>query len=302
MQLGELSGELSNLRWSPDGTELAVLCRQPETKQRKKRNKKRDDAIVVDAEPRFNRLTMLDSETGKSRKVDAGEREIWDYAWSLDGSQLAYATAEHVGEDAPMSRGDIWLVGADGANPRHIVQLNETPIGLAFVEGPGGLQLSIRKSGFRQHPAVSAYLIDLETGLTTDLLPEFPANVDWLAALPGVPGSVAILTAEGVHSNLYRLDVKTGERTTLLPALHTDNGALPYPPGVSNDGSTVAALWSASDVPEEIYLVRDAGESVKLTDFGKDWTGIASPQRRDFLDVRRSGDLRLAYVAGTRRR
>ena len=260
--LGDLDGELSHLRWSPDGAELAVLRRQPETKRRKKRNKKRDDAIVVDGEPRYNRIVIVDSETGKSRKVDSGEREIWDYAWSLDGAQLAYATADATGEDAPMRKGDIWLVGADGKVPRHITELDQTPTFLTFVEGPNGPALTVRKNGFRDHPAESIHFIDLESGTASDLLPEFPGNVDGIAALPAHTGSVAILTAEGVHSNLYRLDVSTKARTSLLPASLSSDGAAPYMAGVSADGSAVALLWSDSDKPDEIYLVRDGGEPV----------------------------------------
>ena len=276
--LGELSGELSNLQWSPDGTELSVLRRQPETKKRKKRNEKRDDAIVVDGEPRYNRLTIVDAETGKSRKVDSGDREIWDYAWSLDGSQLAYSTAEQTGEDAPMSRGDIWLVDRDGDDPRHIVQLNETPMGLAFVDGPNGIQLAIRKSGFREHPAVSVYLVDLETGAI-----DRSAARSSRQTSTGWPRYQACQVRLPFRPRKVCTPISTASmfRPVSGPLWYHDrsrrNGALPYPPSVSNDGSTVAALWSASDVPEEIYLVRDAGEPLKLTDFGKDWVGKLRP-------------------------
>lgn len=275
--LGDLSGELSTLRWSPDGTELSVLRRQPETKQRKKRNKKLDDAIVVDAEPRYNRIVIIDADKGKTRKVDSGEREIWDYTWSLDSSQLAYVTADETGEDAPMRKGDLWLVGRDGKEPRHVAEFDQTPFGLAFVEGPNGSALAVRKNGFRPHPADSVYLVDLETGSVTDLLPEFPANVEAIAPLPGASGAIAVLTAEGVHSNLYKLDVASGEKTSLVPAAFSSNGAFPFAISVSADGCSAALLWSDSDKPEEIYLVRDAGEPVQLTEFGKKWEGKLRP-------------------------
>ncbi len=275
--VGSVSGELSNLQWSPDGTELSVLRRQPETKKRKKRNKKLDDAIVVDSEPRYNRLTIVDVEKGKTRKVDSGEREIWEYVWSLDGSQLAYATADETGEDAPIRKGDLWLVGKDGKEPRHVAELDQTPFGLAFVEVADRPALAIRKNGFRQHPADSVYLVDLESGSVTDLLPEFPANVDKIAALPGVPGAIAVVTAEGVHTNLYKLDVVTGEKTSLVPESLSTNGAFPYAASVSSDASVTAVLWSDSDKPEEIYLVRDGGEPVQLTEFGKSWEGKLRP-------------------------
>ncbi|HET9662062.1 MAG TPA: S9 family peptidase [Thermomicrobiales bacterium] len=271
--LGKLEGELDNLKWSPDGAELSVLRRQPESKQRKKRNKKQDDAVVVDGEPRYNRLVILDAESGKKREVESGEREVWDYVWSSDGSQLAYVTAEEVGEDAPMRRGDVWLVDIQGKDPRHLTQLDQTPIYPVFVTGPKGPALAVRKSGFREHPAESVFLIDLETGDAVNLLEALAANVESIAPLDGIDGAIAVATAEGVHSNLYRFDVASGERTTLLPGSLTGNGAFPYAPSVTPKGDAVALQWSDSDTPEEIYLVRDAGEPVKLTDFGKDWAG-----------------------------
>jgi dipeptidyl aminopeptidase/acylaminoacyl peptidase len=271
--LGKLKGALEHLKWSPDCTALSVLRRQPESKKRKKKNEKLDDAVVVDGEPRYNHLFVLDAETGKKREVESGNREIWDYAWSADGSRLAYVTAEEVGEDAPMRRGDVWLVDRDGKDPRHVAQLDQTPIFPVFVTGPKGPALAVRKSGFREHPAESVFLIDLETGDAVNLLEEFAANIESIAPLEAIDGAIAISTAEGVHSNLYRFDVGSGERTTLLPDALTGNGAFPYPPSVTPNGAAVALQWSHSDTPEEIYLVEEGGAPLKLTEFGKDWEG-----------------------------
>jgi dipeptidyl aminopeptidase/acylaminoacyl peptidase len=182
-----------------------------------------------------------------------------------------------VGEDPPMRRGDVWLVGRDGKEPRHVAQLDQTPMFPVFVKGPNGPALAVRKNGFREHPAESVYLIDLESGECTDLLPEFSGNVDGIAPLRDAAGAVAIHTAEGVHSNLYRLDVAKGESVSLLPQSLTSNGAFPNLPAVTPSGETVALLWSDSNIPEEIYLVHDAAEPVKLTDFGKDFAGKLRP-------------------------
>lgn len=272
-QLGTLKGALEHLQWSPDGAELSVLRRQPETKARKKKDKKRDDAVVVDAEPRYNRLLVLDAKTGKKREVDSGDREIHDYAWSPDSSQLVYVTAEKVGEDSPMLRGDVWIVDRTGDAPRHVAQLDQTPTLPVFVAGPDGPALAVRKNGFRDHPADSVFLIDLESGTARNLLEDFPGNVDGIAALDAIEGAIALQTVEGVHTNFYRFDVATGERTPLLPAMFTGDGAFVYCPAVTPDGATVALLWSDSDVPDEIYLARHGEEPVTLTSFGKDFEG-----------------------------
>ena len=70
--LGDLSGELSTLKRSPDGSELSVLRRQPETKKRKQRNKKQDDAVVVDGEPRYNRLVIVEAEKARRARSTRG--------------------------------------------------------------------------------------------------------------------------------------------------------------------------------------------------------------------------------------
>ena len=276
-KVGKLKGALTNLQWSPDGTELSVLRRQPETKKRKKQNKKLDDAIVVEAEPRFNRLLLLDAERGKKRQIESGDREVWDYTWSPDGEQLAYVTAETVGEDAPMRRGDVWVVGKDGKDPRHVAQLDQTPTLPLFVTGPNGPAFAVRKNGFRDHPADSVFLIDLDSGTATNLLEEFPGNVEGIAALDGIEKAIALHTVEGVHMNLYRFDVTTGERTSLLPAAFTENGAFAYKPAVTPAGDAVALNWSDSDVPDEIYRIRIGEEPAKLTSFGTEFEGKLRP-------------------------
>jgi dipeptidyl aminopeptidase/acylaminoacyl peptidase len=271
-RFGKLEGSLEQLKWAPDGSALAVLRRQPESKKRKKMNEKLDDAIVVDGEPRYNRIFVLDAESGKKHEVDSGKREVWEYAWSPDSSQLAYVTAEETGEDAPMLRGDVWTVGRDGKEPRHVAQLDQTPMMPVFVDGPHGPALAVRKNGHRPHPADSVFLIDLESGEATNLLEEFPGNVDGIAQLD-LDGQIALFTVEGVHNNLYRFDVVSGERTSLLPEALTGNGAFPYLPSVTPLGDAVALQWSDSDKPEEIYLVEQGGKPIELTEFGKDWDG-----------------------------
>lgn len=270
--LGKFDGELENLKWAPDGASLSVLRRQPESKKRKKRNEKLDDAVVVEGEPRYNRLFVLDAESGKKREVKSGDREIWDYTWSPDSSQLVYTTSEAPNEDEPMLRGDVWIVGADGEEPRHIAELDQTPFSPQFVTGANGPAIAVRKNGGRAHPSESVFLIDLDSGAAVNLLEDDPSQVDGVFPLADET-AVAMYTAEGVHTNLYRFDLVTGARTSLLPESLSSNGALGYNSAVTPDGGAVALIWSDSNVPDEVYLVRDAGEPVKLTDFGKDWAG-----------------------------
>ena len=165
--------------------------------------------VVVEGEPRYNRLFVLDAESGKKREVKSGDREIWDYNWSPDSSQLVYTTSEAPNEDEPMLRGDVWIVGADGEEPRHIAELDQTPFSPQLVTGANGPAIAVRKNGGRAHPSESVFLIDLASGAAVNLLEDDPSQVDGVFPLADET-AVAIYTAEGVHTNLYRFDLVTG--------------------------------------------------------------------------------------------
>jgi dipeptidyl aminopeptidase/acylaminoacyl peptidase len=66
-RLGDLGGKLKDPQWSPDGSAVAVLRTDPKDPAAKKREEERDDRVVVDAEPRFTRLWLLDAASGAAR-------------------------------------------------------------------------------------------------------------------------------------------------------------------------------------------------------------------------------------------
>jgi hypothetical protein len=77
--------------WSPDGTRLAVA--------------RASDIVVLDASGR------------KQRDVTKGEAVDDAPSWSPDGARIAFNRIE-----SPGSRPDVWVVGADGSNPRNLTK------------------------------------------------------------------------------------------------------------------------------------------------------------------------------------
>ncbi|HLL50026.1 MAG TPA: hypothetical protein VK356_05090, partial [Thermomicrobiales bacterium] len=92
--LGDLSGELSQPGWSPDGRRVAVLRKDPEPDDVKGRKKDRDDAVVVEENPRFTRLWVIDVESGRARCLTSGAREVRYFGWSPDSQSLVTITTD----------------------------------------------------------------------------------------------------------------------------------------------------------------------------------------------------------------
>ncbi len=88
-ELTELPGGISDLAWSPDGATIAVVARDAALE-----HDAGADEILYEDRPLFNRIWLVDSETGESRKLSVVELHVWEVCWSPDGSALAAITSE----------------------------------------------------------------------------------------------------------------------------------------------------------------------------------------------------------------
>jgi dipeptidyl aminopeptidase/acylaminoacyl peptidase len=89
--LTDLRGAVMAPQWSPDGLSVAFLY-SGVLDQEKPAD---PDPVVVDANPRFNRVWIVERETRLLRPVTPDTCHVFEYAWSPDGSALAVITSPH---------------------------------------------------------------------------------------------------------------------------------------------------------------------------------------------------------------
>jgi dipeptidyl aminopeptidase/acylaminoacyl peptidase len=78
-------------QWSPDGRWIAFLC-----DCRQDGEKRPDpDPIVVDADPPFKRVWLINVQTHDLRAVTPEDRHVFEYVWSPDGQKLLILTSSH---------------------------------------------------------------------------------------------------------------------------------------------------------------------------------------------------------------
>jgi dipeptidyl aminopeptidase/acylaminoacyl peptidase len=275
--LGDLSGELSQPAWSPDGRFVAVLRQDPESPEAKARKKDRDDAVVVEEEPRFTRLWVIDVESGKARCLTAGEREVRGFAWAPDGKSLVAISTDAVEYDAVLRAGDVWQIAVAGGLPRHIACLRTMPSSPVVLETESGLVVAMLADGHRDQPSDSIWVVPLGGGDARNLMPELTGVVEEIAPLPGAPGQVAARIIERTHGRIYAVDVTDGTLTPLTPPALAEQGSVLDGITFAANGRRVAAIWSDATTPEEVYLGDVQGAIEPVTSFGESFRGRLQP-------------------------
>ncbi|HKG27086.1 MAG TPA: S9 family peptidase, partial [Thermomicrobiales bacterium] len=275
--LGDLQGDFDDPRWSPDGKTIAVLRKDPETPEEKKRKEDKDDTVVVDADPKLNRLWAIDVATGRARQLTYGTRQVWSYGWSPDGERLAITTTDEPGFDAHAGKGDLWTVPLAGGLPTHVATFTMNPFWPVFVETSDGPGIVVLSAGHRADPSDSVWFVSLAGGEPRNLLPGYEGNVEYLSEFPGSRSSVLVRIVERTHAHAYEFDVVTSELRPLTPASMQKNGSITAGPSLSSDGSTIAVVWSGGSVPHEVYVGKPGGESHAVTEFGTSFCGRLSP-------------------------
>jgi len=274
--LGELTGELSSPRWSPDGKSIGLLRTDPETPEEKKHKEDRNDAIVVDADPKLTRVWIVDSDAGKARQLTFGARQIWSFGWSRDGARIAVTTTDGPNIDDVCGPGDLFTLPSAGGVPVHVARYPSLPLEPIYLETDGVAAIAVRGSGHRVDPVDSIWLAAASGGEPRNVLPGHEGNVEWMGAVAGDPAKVVMRIVEHTHAHAYCFDASAESLTDITPPEMWGEGTILFGPSVSDDGSRQALVWSDGDVPAEVF-VGSAGEKASVvTQLGKPFVGRLS--------------------------
>jgi dipeptidyl aminopeptidase/acylaminoacyl peptidase len=274
--LGDLKGALSQPSWSPDGRHVAVLRRDPDSQAVKAKKKDRDDAVVVEEDPRFKRLWAIDAESGTSRCLTTGEREVRDYGWVPDGSALVAITTDAPETDAFYGEADLWSVPLAGALARRIARFVTCPSSPVAVESEAGTVVAVRADGSKADPADAVWVVPYDGGVPRRLTPPEAGSVEELVPMPGRRGQIAARIVERTRGRLYAVDAVTGEMCSLTPP-EIEGGSVLGGVSFSQAGDRFAAIWSDSVTPEEVYLGTVGKTARPLSSFGASFAGRLQP-------------------------
>ena len=260
-RLTEGKTAVQGFQWSPDGRRIAFVAQQELTADEEKKQKDKDDAIVVDHDFRFARLSVIDVESKRVTPLARTDMSVNDPQWSPDGVSLAFSsTPTPKADDGSVS--DVWIVGTNGGMPRKLLE-NPGPdhsprwspdgkwIALLTRDGTGS---SNRQTELAVIPASGG-----KPRVVTSTFIYQPQSPSWSRA-----GDTLYFTAQTrTASQLYAVPVAGG-----VPVARSQgHGALGWVTHSANH-STIAYTFGDMQHPSEVYTASLASmdHGARLTD------------------------------------
>ena len=251
----------SDLTWAPDGQSIWFAANDAKTADEKEKDRVQDDVYTFE-ETNFKQRHLWTTDlTGKTKKITDGDFSVTSYELSNDGKKIAMVRApspllEH-------SRfGEVWVSDGDGSNAKQLTK-NEV--------GEGNPSLSPDNSTVVFTASVNAnfdvyyndkiFVMPAAGGAPRMLLPT--ATFEAENAVWSSDGKSLFVSANmGVHNELLRVDVASGQVTPLTKGDH-NIGNWRYV-----DGANVHVFTRNTPTrPAEIHLlpVTGGGEPKRIT-------------------------------------
>ena len=96
-RLTRVTGQLSDLRWSPNGRSIAFLFVEGSAQETGALTAYKPDAGVVEEKIEEQRIAVVDAGGGRVRSVSPANLYVYEYDWSPDGKRFAAEAAEGSG-------------------------------------------------------------------------------------------------------------------------------------------------------------------------------------------------------------
>ncbi|MDF1502936.1 S9 family peptidase [Roseisolibacter sp. H3M3-2] len=251
---------VSGFAWSPDGKRIAYVASRAPTADEEKRQRMKDDAIVVDSVFAHTRLWVLDVADKKTRELVAGDFSVGDPQWSPDGAQLAYVVRPTPKADDG-SKSDIFVVAAAGGTPR---KLTENPGSDATPRwSPDGRTIAYltRAGTSAEVGMLRLAAIPAAGGAPRPLAPDFeyqPNDIWW--SKDG--RTLRVEAPTRTTSNLFELPATGGTPRPLFAGQPWVGQS-----SFSDDWRTIAVVKSDLRTPPDVHVARAGARTLaKLTD------------------------------------
>jgi dipeptidyl aminopeptidase/acylaminoacyl peptidase len=251
-KLSDAPGGVKDLDWSPDGQVIAFLAADSDPPEELRRQHEHDDVLLVDQDPKRDRLYALDVAGGRVRTLTAGPEQVLSFSWSPDGRAIAFAYRP-TPRLADLFQVDLAVVTVADGKLRQLVQRD----GLDALPkwSPDGKSIAFVSHDGKFDWIGDTYLclVPAEGGQPCVLSRDFDEVIPWGSpdAVTWSPDGKELLFAarQRLTDQFFALEVETGKVRQLT------NGRRCYGHlSLSRDGARLAFLVDEPERPPEVHV------------------------------------------------
>ena len=251
---------VSDIEWSPDGRYVYFVAPDPKTEEEKERDELKDDVFRFDENYKQNHLWRIAVADKTSERITSGDFSVRGYTVSRGGERIAHHRAPSPLFDNT-DEGEIWLMDADGGNPRKLTDNTVSEYGAEISpDGKWVLFRSDSNAELETYYNDNIFVIPAAGGEHRLLLPDMAYEVR--SAHWSQDGAGIYFTANtGVRSELFEVDVRSESLSQLTRGDHAISG-WQYAPTAGRHVFAVDERMNAGDVH---WVPAAGGEPEKLT-------------------------------------
>ena len=247
---------VDSYKWSPDGRLIAFLARDGATNEEQKKQERQNDPIYIDHDYRYARLWTLGLNDREQTLVTKQNIEVKDFDWSLDAVSFAiiftsFPVFEVKSSLAVVRRSDGELLRTLTDNVSYSSSVRWSPDSSALLF-------------FDSSPKGYSYWLSLVSPGGGQPRPLSKDYVGTFLACEWEPDSKHLIAEAAVDTRirLLRIDVKSGEATTLIDILNSGPDF-----SVSGDGRILAFVNEEPDSAGDVWSLATGGQPRQLTSF-----------------------------------
>jgi len=262
-EVTDVRGGVSGFCWLPGaGRRIAYLANDARDEDEEKRRKEeRDDANVYGAFWPLARIIVHDLDSGEEQRINTGDTHVSLVVPSPDGKRLAAMISETPEIDSMLATGRIAVVDIERDS-------------VVEVAPPGFWSSSVTWSHDGKHIYFTGQSGELPVGSSQLWVVDADGGAEPACISVDAPYCFAGATraayqeallatiACGTESEIHAIDPAT-KGHTVVAAFSGDIAGL----SISDDGSVIGLLASTPDRPDDLYVIRDSADPVRVSNF-----------------------------------